>query len=248
MKVKFASLAQSDKIGYAYDTEHWSMNAPIESKFRAFNTYGDGLCQHSGDWAITVETLTDYLASLATAMLADEALLKELRYMFASRIPVADFEFCAGVIFKPVSDESPWEKKTRYFSVQLKQLSSTESKRHDNRFTKVETWCDGTAEAIFHMLNKDHHSGFDKYKRAHEMHEWVRECSNAFPKVYMDQPAVFLKWFEDPEGKGDRARQLREAYDACAYLAKSYSLRAGALSALRNYALSIGKPVEEEAA
>jgi hypothetical protein len=252
MKIRFASLQHPDKYGYAYDTDSWTSMATVDTHFRQYQTFGDGQCQHSGDSAITVEFMADYLASLAVVMLTDEVLTKELRYLFSGGPSVSSLEFCASVIFKPVSDESAWEKKTRYYSVELKQISSTESKRHDNRFHKLEKWNDGTAGAIFTMLAREYESGFDKYQRAHMMHDWFRNMcaarSDAYPKVYMDLPGVFLNWFKDPDGPGDRARQLRDAYDACASIGNAFSMRAQAMGNLRNYRLSIGRPAEEEAA
>lgn len=250
MKITFASLEHPAKFGYAYDTDHWSMNAPVDTKFRQFQTFNDGLCQHSGDYPITIEYMADYLAALAAVMLTDEALTKELQYLFTRGPAKDDMEFCASVIFKPADDTTSWEKKTRYFSVSLKQVSSNESKRHDNRFAKVEKWHDGSAGAIFQMLAKESDSGLDKYQRAHVMHEWVRELASnrSSTKVYMDLPGVFLNWFKDPEGPADRARQLRDAYDACVSTAKAFGMRAHAIGSLRNFSVSIGRPPVEEAA
>jgi hypothetical protein len=46
---KFASLKHPMEFGYAYDSEAWTSRAPIDTHFRMFQTYNDGLCQHSGD-------------------------------------------------------------------------------------------------------------------------------------------------------------------------------------------------------
>ena len=73
MRKLLASQQQPDKYGYLFDTEAFTMSTTVSHHFRMYETYGDGLCQHSGDWPITNEYFADYLASLATAMLADES-------------------------------------------------------------------------------------------------------------------------------------------------------------------------------
>lgn len=65
---RFASVMNPATYGYSFDSEAWTANAPVDTNFRMYQTYGDGNVQHSGDWAITVDYLADYLISLAQAM------------------------------------------------------------------------------------------------------------------------------------------------------------------------------------
>ena len=48
MLKKFASIGQPDLFGYVYEFGAWDSNAQIHAHFRMFQTYGDGLTQHSG--------------------------------------------------------------------------------------------------------------------------------------------------------------------------------------------------------
>ena len=85
---KFASVASPEKYGYAFDSDSWrspSNGCDVESKFRMFETCGDGLTQHSGDWAVTYDFLSDYLISLSVYMLAhaeDVELFERIGFAF----------------------------------------------------------------------------------------------------------------------------------------------------------------------
>jgi len=58
---KFQSLA-SPNHGFAYDSEAWStaQRGNVEAVFRMFDTYGDGLIQHSPHWSVTTEHIADF--------------------------------------------------------------------------------------------------------------------------------------------------------------------------------------------
>lgn len=74
MHKRFASIAHSAEFAFAYDTTAWDSHCPLESHFRQYHTYGDGLTAHSPDFSVQVDDLADYLASLAQACLEDSEL------------------------------------------------------------------------------------------------------------------------------------------------------------------------------
>jgi hypothetical protein len=92
---KFKSLAHEQEFGYSFDSQAWDSHAPIESNFRVFQNYNDGLTAHTPDWSVHLEQLPDYLASLAQAMLTDDELAQALVFTFARRPSVAQIEFAA---------------------------------------------------------------------------------------------------------------------------------------------------------
>ena len=71
MYKKFASIANSAKFGYSFDSDKWEYRANpfLTQKFRMFETMGDGMTQHSHDWPVTEEYAIDYLFSLAVIIL-----------------------------------------------------------------------------------------------------------------------------------------------------------------------------------
>lgn len=82
MRRVFKSIAFPEKYGYAFDSDAWEYrsNPFLTSKFRMFETYGDGLCQHSHDWPVTEEYAIDYLYSLAMVVVEDSELGEHVEY------------------------------------------------------------------------------------------------------------------------------------------------------------------------
>lgn len=229
---KFASIGNPDTMGYSFDTEQWSGNAPIHTAFRAYQTYGDGLTQHSGDWPITSEQFADYMVSLAQAMLADQELAEHLHFTIARAPNRKAIEFAASIVFKPAGGEGDVsgcyrrEKKARYFSMEERKVTASDAKQYDKRYQKVESWCDGSPYAIYRMLLPEHANGLERYQWAHAIHEWI--CST--DGLYMELPARFIKWTED----NDTARKMRDAFEAAAHVVESVRLRNAAESEIVN--------------
>lgn len=238
---KFASLAYPKKYGYAYDTEAFDHRAPIDGHFRMFETYGDGVIQHSGDWSITQEFLTDYLGSLAEILVNDEELLQRVNFQLCQRPNVEQIEFAASVIYQQPKDGA--YPKTRYFSLSELKISSSPSKRHDKRYEEIRDVHDGSAESIYRILIPEYAHGFQYYLTASAIREWVLAGSKKDNRPYMQLPGVFLKWFEDNDG----ARKLRDTYEACYALAQSYYQKHQALSHLENYKRSLPQPEQAAA-
>jgi hypothetical protein len=156
---KFKSLAHEQKHGYAYDSQAWDSKAPIESHFRMFETYGDGLCQHSPDYSVQVEFLADYLASPAQAMLGDAELANELRFTIWQRPDVKHIAWAASVIYKAPKD-GDWNHKRTYFSAKEMKLSKAPAKQYDKRYEEVREIHDGSPKSIFRILIPEYADGW----------------------------------------------------------------------------------------
>lgn len=240
---KFASIAHPTEYGYAYDTDAYNYDAPVEPHFRMYQTYGDGIVQHSGDWPVTWQYFADYCASLAAAMLADEDMTNHLRFTFGScRVSDKAFSFAASVVFKPVSAEEPWEKKTRYFSISEQKVSSNPAKKYDKRYQRVEYWCDGSANAIYRMVCPDYAGGLDKYHIAAALYDWTHAEDS---RPWMPRPSEFLKLTENDL---DKSVAIENAWDACVSICRAYNARCTAKSALDNYRRHCAPKTEEVAA
>ena len=244
---RFPSLKDPAKYGYSFDTDNYDSRAFFSDKFRQYETYGDGLCQHSGDWSIQVEFLADYLASLATAMLTDEELLSYARWEFRADVNREKIEFAASVVFKSAKklsgDDTGYEKNRRYYSVEERKVSSTPAKQYDKRYQQVEQWCDGSAEAIYRILVPEYAKGMDYYAYADAIRTWCLD--NSTRPYYGGLPAQFLKWFDGDSGK---ARDLRYAWNACKALFAAREARDEAETALKNLHWPVEQPAEVSSA
>jgi hypothetical protein len=241
MLKKFASIAHSNEFGYVYDSQAFDVHAPIDCHFRAFKNYGDGLTAHSPDWSVQLDHLADYLASLAQAMLADEELAQNCLFTFSRRPSVKAIEFAASVKFK-AGEEKDWLKGRRWFSAKELKVSKAPSKEHDKRYEEVREIHDGSVNSIFRILVGEYSSGLDKYLTADAIRDWVLAQDRG--GLYMPMPAEFLKWTDDR----DKARQLRDAVEACKNITESVRLRSATESLIENYRRSVAPRPEPEAA
>ena len=82
---RFASIARSAEIAYAYDSSVFDPRSAMHAYFREYQTYGDALTAHSPAYAVTLDNLADYLASLAKEMLADEGFTQEMYFTMHRR-------------------------------------------------------------------------------------------------------------------------------------------------------------------
>jgi len=239
MLKKFESIADNQH-GYSYDSQAFDIHAPIDCHFRMYDTYGDGLCQHSPDWSVQLDDLADYLASLALAMLTDEELAQNCLFTFARRPSVKAIEFAASVKFK-AGEEKDWLKGRRWFSAKELKVSKAPSKEHDKRYEEVREVHDGSVNSIFRILVGEYSSGLEKYLTADAIRDWVLAQDRG--GLYMPMTAEFLKWTDDR----DKARQLREAVEACKNITESVRLRSATESLIENYRRSVAPKPEPEA-
>jgi hypothetical protein len=238
---KFASIAHSNEFGYSYDSQQWDSHAPIESNFRVFKNYGDGLTAHSPDWSVQLEQLPDFLMSLAEMMRTDDELAQALVFTFARRPSLKEIEFAASVIYKR-HEEKDWLKSRRWFSAKELRVSKAPSKEHDKRYEEVRDVHDGSPNSIFRILIGEYSSGLVKYLYADAIRDWV--LAQDRDGMYMPMTAEFLKWTDDR----DTARQLRDAFEACKNVTESYRLRMATESAIENYRrMTAPKPEPEPA-
>lgn len=132
-------------------TDNWNRrgNAPLIMGVTVFETFGDGLTQHSGDWCPQWGAdFNDVCLSLASAVLADpsDQIWNSLFMCTDGGISDTEIRWALGVKHS--------EKVLRFYSVSERKVTSAD-KRHDRRYERVEPWCDGTPEAAFMILVKD---------------------------------------------------------------------------------------------
>lgn len=235
MKFNFPSIAHSSKYGYAYDSESWN-GTETHSSFRMYETYGDGQIQHSGDWPVTLEYLADYLASLASAMLPNEELTREVRYVVCRRPDRDKIEFAASVVWKE-SDNS--YSKRRYYSIGERKIKGSAA-QYDTRYKEINKYQDGSRMSIFNIVTADYSDGLQRFQNAEAIREWAGEQKKTIPLG-----DNFPEWFE---GDWSKIARLRNALRSCRYIAEAYQLRLDAESTLENYVHFVKVDAAEKAA
>ncbi len=234
MLKKFASIANSAQYGYAYDSEKWEMSGKsfLATSFRMFQTMGDGLIQHSGDWPVTEEYATDFMFSLAAAMLEDPEFCDAVGYTVNRGTCDEDIKFAASLVYKAEKDSV--YGKHRYFSMELRKVTRDQEKQHDNRYKELREYHTGTPEIICGMVTPEYADGLMRWNCAAQVRRWCSENQKAF----MEMPAVHLQWFKDADRQSnqyDRARQFRDSVEACKAAYQIVQARQLATDHLQNY-------------
>ena len=228
---KFPSLGHPKEFGYAYDSEAWNnrgQGTPLHVHFRMYQTYGDGLCQHSGDWAVTTEHVADYLVSLTTALLADEELAEKVYYTILQRPRTDLIEFAASIVYSDKADKTGRQVR-RYYSLEEVKISSSPSKQHDKRYQEIESRHDGSAESIFRILLPEYADGLMRLTYAEAIREWALAHNLYIPLV-----GEFLGWFPGDNHR-NKSQALRQAFSACQNACEAYQRRAAAVCELGCY-------------
>ena len=231
MYVKFPSLAHSAEHGYAFESRpEWSSNVQVDRRFRMFQTYGDGMIQHSPDWAITREHMLDYLASLSRAMLNSSELTEELRSDFTQRVPLDRLNFAASVKYK--TGDEDWTKR-RYVSIGEQAIVGRKKGEYDKRYEEIQTWMNGSAESMYRLLIANHTQfpkAMDCYFVAVSIYDWYSADSRN--RVWSPRPADLLEWCKD--GKSE-ALAWENAWESCEHIAQAHNSAKRAEIAFRNY-------------
>ena len=149
--ITLKSVLQPGKVGYRLSDDYdWQVrgNAPLSYYITQFDTYGDGLIQHSGAFCSQWSNLTDVCLSLTAAVLADplNPSWKQLDMIFRGTSK-ALIEFVRTIKFR--------EDKDQWFSLSERKLTTSKSKQFDRRWEKVESWMDGSAGASVSIILKD---------------------------------------------------------------------------------------------
>lgn len=148
--IELRSVLNPDKVAYRLSSD-WDYNgrgnAPLSLHIQVFETYGDNLTQHSGAWTAQFSELTDVCLSLTAAIVADPLndTWRQLDYVMRDTGSEV-LQFVLSIKYR--------EDKPQWYSIADRKLSSSESKRHDRRWEKVEHWMDGSpATALSIYLN-----------------------------------------------------------------------------------------------
>ena len=162
-----------------YSSDNWSTrgNAPFSCSILAYDTYGDGLTQHSGAYVAQFADTTDICLSVAQAIL-DDPKNETWRKLdsFLSRRSDNQIRFAMTVKYQ--------EGKRQFYSF-LHEKVTRADKGNDRRYEKVESWHDGSAPITLNLLCS---SGMDWLERLYIAHR-LRELN-------YEQTRCFFSWAE----------------------------------------------------
>ena len=226
MTHRFASLAQPEKRAYVYDSMHAS-SAPVSSRFRWYETYGDGMTAHSPSAPISVGMLADYLFSLAQAMASDNELIDAAAYEVRSGIASnSDIRFAQSVVFKD-------NGKRRWVSREERKVTASETKRHDRRYEEVTLRHDGTPKGAYNILWRDYYDGIRMLGLSYSIFRYRREVEDNY---YSGGASVDLLGWDSVDGE-----QLERAFECALAVIEAHDRLSNAARGVKSYARQIAE-------
>lgn len=207
---------------------------PISDRIFMFQTYGDGITQHSNEWCVSCDRFADVCASLATFLQTDPGVTAEEKaeivgYRIWPELPSdRKLAFFASVRY---SDKA----KRFYTTADGGKVSAAESRQYDKRWREVPSWADGSPQAVYDLIGQSDDTiryGMERFAHADSVREWFRRTSDTWCP-----PAAEIARFVDCKGAEARreADRLASAFHALEATVQAIRSAHGAEVALRNY-------------
>jgi len=216
--MNIASVLNPAKTAYRVcrdSTENWSVrgNAPFALQILAYETYGDGLTQHSGAWCAQWADTTDVCLSLATAIVA-EPLREQWRWLVRLLDTYSDdaLRFALCVKYR--------EGKEQFYSLSLLKVTSAD-KRNDRRYEKVAMHHEGTPLSALNILLQSHHGWFVRLHLAMRLREmWFQQTTSYFNRETLFPAVTQLEgdWSQAYEAFYHALRMVQELDWAKGYI------------------------------
>jgi len=140
--------------------DHLSANAGF------FLTYGDELCQHSGESIVQKDNMGDYLLSLASHLMEYPDNVRVVSGSWPRSDGGDKAQFACTIRYK--------EGKRTYYSWIDRKVSGSDSKRHDKRWEEVPTWADGSFDSVFRLACGNYRDAIERYVIADTCKEEVK--------------------------------------------------------------------------
>jgi hypothetical protein len=124
----------------------------ISEQIGEYETYGDGITKHSGSWMAHTDNILDCIASLAIFAMDhkdDEEFKSWLTSFWPRPVDEKSIDFALTVKFD--------EKKTKYYNLQERKISSSEKLQYDKRWSEIPQWCVGNLESVLRLIVPDYY-------------------------------------------------------------------------------------------
>jgi hypothetical protein len=155
MIFNFKSIANNAKFAYRWNSEDFDVRATeyrLHDSLKMFETYGDGMTQHSPEYYVQKEHLVDCLYSLAAYLLSNEEAAQTVyfRMKLPGSVTQAEVKFFMGLKYNA--------ERIEYYNPQDRKVSKNEKYRHDKRWFEVQSWADGTLKNVYRLMLS--HNGY----------------------------------------------------------------------------------------
>lgn len=132
----------NNQIAYTVHDSSSSFDSNFSSYCSQFDTYNDGLTQHSPKYHIGQNNTLDFLGSLCF-YLAEHIQDANVLERILPNIDKREILFLRSVKFT--------EGKDQYYSIAEGKISGSIKKQYDKRWEHIEKWCDGTIKSIYEL-------------------------------------------------------------------------------------------------
>lgn len=145
----------------------------LATHVRQFDTYGDGDTQHSLAYTAPVSNAYDFLLSVL-AVLGDDTQCDQETVEFLKwelGFPMRKMKDEEAAFLRSIRHDA---EKRRWFSLEDKKVSASESKRYDKRWFEVPDWADGRPGSVLGLWNLAHNGPSNSFLEWLGL--WITAC------------------------------------------------------------------------
>ena len=165
--LKFPALkSQQYAYSFGYDSDNYRYSSTGLSQYcHRFDTYGDGMIQHSNFYGVSVAETEDFLHSMSDYLLMHSEIDVKEFCEWSGPPDIRLFRFLASVKYRA--------GKPMYFSEDTQKVSSKDSLRHDKRYEEVPTWADGSFASVYRLAQKSFYHPLQRLELAIQIQEFI---------------------------------------------------------------------------
>lgn len=140
--ITIKSLLDPTNIRYRLEDSSYRSNLLTHS-FMQYEVMGDGECQHTPSYDIGACRFTDFCLSVAQYLIDNPDAEIHSFQVCCDPIPTELWDFLRSVKYS--------ETTRKWFCLQLRKVSSNESKRYDKRWMEVPKWANGEVKSALDL-------------------------------------------------------------------------------------------------
>lgn len=173
----FPSVLHSNYRGYRITddwSEHWNSRGqtPLHLNLVQFETYGDGLTQHSNSYCTQFADFTDAGVSVSRAILLEPTAPEWSKLTDCVHcISDSTLRFALTIKYQ--------EGKDQFYSIAERKLTRSD-KRNDRRFERVQSWADGTPASAYRLVFRNHWEWFTRLLVCDKLRDLEFQRSDCF--------------------------------------------------------------------
>lgn len=158
-------------------------NGLVAYCFGQYDTYGDGTTQHSHAYPVGANKFTDFCLSMAKFILENpDVTIHSYQVGLSDTIPQDAYDFLRSIKY---SDTTP-----RWYSLQLRKVTKSDSARYDKRYEQVPSWADGSPKSAFDLYWRGIQSRKTLIERYHILSQFRELSGGSFYKQDECEPWI----------------------------------------------------------